>query len=91
MTGSFFIFSKHASFWGVFVLFFGVFFFLTLIMSQSLLEDILHKVTLTKIISNATSFWLSKSSFHFNLFDICTSYKHKLRGEGETSSFHFLN
>lgn len=59
--GSFLIFSKHAS-----LSFFLFIFLFTLKMSQSLLKDILHKVTLTKIISDSTqaSGW-ARLSFPF--------------------------
>lgn len=42
-----------------------LFCFVTLKMSQNLLEDILHKVTLTKVMSNAThASGLARFSFH---------------------------
>lgn len=76
-------------------LFFLFIFLFTLKMSQSLLEDILHKVTLTKIISDSTqaSGWARLSFpffFHLDFFCIRTSYHCKLGQEGKISRFSFL-
>lgn len=60
-------------------------------MSQNLPEDILHKVTLTKIINNATlaSGWARFSFYFFVWFYLHASCYHKLR-KGKTTSFSFL-
>lgn len=91
VTGSFFVFSEHSSF--TFFCYRCCCYFEN---EPSLLEDILHKVTLTKITSDVTqaSGW-ARLSFHFfffptDLFCICTSYQRKLRWKGKTPRFSFL-